>query len=254
VVVKWLLIRLKSWMKALEPESDDERRLLLETNSLAPHGEMCVSPAAAVSRRSERRSNDIRLTAAGLVEMNRDDLLAELRGVAFDIESGALSDLPPDARATLPHLAVSYARADDPQLVAACVRVAEWLQIDQSDLLDAWHYLAAQMQTTDEGFGLISGELRLLGQGDSVLPRLALVREVLLAMAPLHRRIAGQARPRVGERSTPAPSRCPPVVRTREPFGVDGRSSPPMGSTSGKSPPARSASSPTSSSAAMVNP
>jgi hypothetical protein len=222
VVVEWLLSRLNSWLKTLEPEHDDERKLLLEVSTLAPHGEMCGSPAGTVSRRSERRSNDRRITAACLVEMNRDDLLAELRRVAFEIESGILSDLPADARATLPHLAVSYARADDPQLVAACVRVAEWLQIDHSDLLEAWHYLAAQMQTTDEGYGLISGELRLLGQGDSVLPRLALVREVLLAMAPLHRRIAGQARPRVGERSTPAPGGCPPVVRTREPFASTG--------------------------------
>lgn len=81
------------------------------------------------------------------------------------------------------HLATSFARGDDLQAVAACLRIASLAKAEPSLVADAWTYLYSQ-QEPEGSFGLFAAELVMLGRnGESLTMRLAMTVEVLWALA-----------------------------------------------------------------------
>jgi hypothetical protein len=116
-------------------------------------------------------------TPEELVEMSRDEII-ELSRINYNDQTAAISDL----YLILPQLALSYARMDDLQAVAALLKLSAVYNVQPQKVEDAWNYVLLQ-QNSNGSFGLLAAEIMLLGQENNIAPYLMMTTEVLQAIA-----------------------------------------------------------------------
>lgn len=116
-----------------------------------------------------------------LVELPREGLLAWANTVA--ISSPPAAPVRPDTAHLISSLAVSFAISGDLAVVAALIRAASRLGVQEYELSECLEYLI-DTQQSDGSFGLVAPELAILGHdGQTETIQLRLTVETLWALA-----------------------------------------------------------------------
>jgi hypothetical protein len=163
----------KRWLLSLSPQSEEEQAYVDFGCSLTE----CATSRLPLPHAFPISNSTVLPDPCNLISMGRDALIELSRTYTGGTTRKNDCDL------AVEQLALSFARSDDLQVVAAMLRLASSLGANSNVTSDAWRYLLAQQQE-DGSFGLLSAELILLKQQDRyMLVRLAVTVEVLWALA-----------------------------------------------------------------------